>query len=101
MSDGGALYRSPLGAQADAAGFERAARPFRRALGRSLRRNRLAAFAALVIAVAVFGAALAPRLPLADPDTVDTVKRLQPPLTPGHTLGTDEFGRDLLSRLVW
>ena len=74
---------------------------FRRALGRSLRRNRLATFAALVIGVAVIGAALAPRLPLADPDAVDTVNRLKPPLTPGHALGTDEFGRDLTSRLVW
>jgi ABC-type dipeptide/oligopeptide/nickel transport system permease subunit len=74
---------------------------FRRALGRSLRRNRLATFAALIIAVTVLGAALAPRLPLADPDAVDTVNRLKPPLTPGHALGTDEFGRDLTSRLVW
>src|SRR6185436_602562 len=31
----------------------------------------------------------------------DTVNRLKPPMTPGHTLGTDEFGRDMLSRLVW
>ena len=39
-------------------------------------------------------AALAPWLPLADPDTVATARRLQPPLTSGHPLGTDEFGRD-------
>jgi len=32
---------------------------------------------------------------------VDTPNRLQPPLTPGHRLGTDEFGRDLLARLIW
>src|SRR5215471_6056172 len=46
-------------------------------------------------------ACLAPYLPLADPDAVDTVQRLKPPLAAGHLLGTDEFGRDLLSRLVW
>src|SRR5207247_7859465 len=30
-----------------------------------------------------------------------TANRLRTPLTPGHVLGTDEFGRDLLSRLIW
>src|SRR5262245_5174814 len=69
----------------------------RRAAGR----NRLAVAAALVLAGAVAAAALAPVLPLLDPDAVDTANRLKPPLTPGHPLGTDEFGRDLLSRLVW
>ncbi len=64
-------------------------------------RNRLAAAAVLVLGLAVAAAVLAPGLPLADPDTVDTANRLQPPLTPGHALGTDEFGRDMLSRLVW
>jgi peptide/nickel transport system permease protein len=64
-------------------------------------RNRLAVLATLVIVGVVLAALLAPYLPLADPDTVDTPNRLRPPLTPGHPLGTDEFGRDLLSRLVW
>jgi peptide/nickel transport system permease protein len=70
-------------------------------IGRAARRNRLAAVATLGLVAAVLGAALAPWLPLVDPDAVDTVKRLRPPLSPGHLLGTDEFGRDLLSRLVW
>jgi peptide/nickel transport system permease protein len=64
-------------------------------------RNRLAVLATLVIVAVVLAALLAPYLPLADPDTVDTPNRLRPPLTAGHCLGTDEFGRDLLSRLVW
>jgi ABC-type dipeptide/oligopeptide/nickel transport system permease subunit len=68
---------------------------------RLLGRNLLAAAAVLVLALAVAAALLAPWLPLADPDAVDTVNRLRPPLTPGHVLGTDEFGRDMLSRLVW
>jgi peptide/nickel transport system permease protein len=72
-----------------------------RALVRSARRNRLAVAAAAGLLVVTLAAALAPWLPLLDPDSVDTVKRLQPPLTPGHPLGTDEFGRDLLARLVW
>jgi peptide/nickel transport system permease protein len=49
----------------------------------------------------VLAALLAPSLPLADPDAVDTPNRLRPPLSPGHPLGTDEFGRDLTARLVW
>jgi peptide/nickel transport system permease protein len=72
-----------------------------RALARLARRNRLAVLAALSLVAAVGLALAAPWLPLLDPDAVDTVKRLGPPLTPGHPLGTDEFGRDLLARLVW
>jgi peptide/nickel transport system permease protein len=72
-----------------------------RALVRLARRNRLAGLAALSLVAAVGLALAAPWLPLLDPDAVDTVKRLGPPLTPGHPLGTDEFGRDLLARLVW
>jgi len=70
-------------------------------LARTARRNRLAVLAALTLVTAVGLAVAAPWLPLLDPDAVDTVKRLGPPLTPGHPLGTDEFGRDLLARLVW
>jgi len=70
-------------------------------MSRRFGRNHLAVLATLVIVGAVLAALLAPLLPLADPDTVDTPNRLRPPLTAGHLLGTDEFGRDLLSRLVW
>jgi peptide/nickel transport system permease protein len=68
---------------------------------RRLTGNRLAVLAFLVILGTVGAALFAPYLPLSDPDTVDTPNRLKPPLTPGHWLGTDEFGRDLLARLVW
>src|SRR5215212_9061693 len=62
---------------------------------RLVSRNLLATTAVVVLAAA------APWLPLADPDAVNTPARLRPPLTPGAPLGTDEFGRDLMSRLVW
>ena len=68
---------------------------------RSLRRQGLAVAAGLALVAAVLAAVLAPVLPLVDPDTVDTPNRLRPPGSPGHALGTDEFGRDLLARLVW
>jgi peptide/nickel transport system permease protein len=64
-------------------------------------RNRLAVAALVVLVAAVVAAVLAPHLPLQDPDAVETTNRLKPPLSPGHLLGTDEFGRDLLARLVW
>ncbi len=54
---------------------------------------------ALVFAVAV-AALVAPFLAPHDPDAIDTARRLARPLTTGHVLGTDEFGRDLLSRLL-
>src|SRR3989449_11744646 len=70
-------------------------------MNRRLTKNRLAVWAFLVILAAAAAALFAPHLPLGDPDAVDTPNRLHPPLTAGHWLGTDEFGRDLLARLIW
>lgn len=53
------------------------------------------------LAAVVLAALLAPWLGLPDPVRGSLVDRLKPPLTPGHPLGTDEFGRDMLSRVVW
>lgn len=63
--------------------------------------NRLAAFGLLLLAVTLLSALIAPLLPLPDPDATDLLQRLAPPLTPGHLLGTDALGRDMLSRLLW
>ncbi len=68
---------------------------------RRARRHGLALLGVAVLVAAVGAAVMAPHLPLVDPDAVDTPNRLKPPLAPGHILGTDEFGRDLLARLVW
>jgi peptide/nickel transport system permease protein len=53
----------------------------------------------LVVVVAI-AAVVAPALAPHDPNAIDTARRLARPFTPGHWLGTDEFGRDLLSRLL-
>jgi peptide/nickel transport system permease protein len=52
--------------------------------------------AALVIAPVV----LAGVLPLPSPDQQDLSKRRLPPLVEGHLFGTDQLGRDLLSRVL-
>ncbi len=51
----------------------------------------------LEILIAIFANFLAPYDPLAQ----DMTKVLNPPLTPGHLLGTDDLGRDMLSRLIF
>lgn len=50
----------------------------------------------LLLVLAVFGPLLTP----ADPYQSSMLKRLKPIGTPGHLLGTDELGRDMLSRLM-
>ena len=49
----------------------------------------------------ITGAALfAPWLGLPDPTQSNSGQRLLPLVSPGHLLGTDELGRDMLSRLI-
>jgi peptide/nickel transport system permease protein len=82
----------------DSAGLE----PRRRdSAWRRLRRSGLALLGLAVLVVIVLAALLAPLVPLAEPDVTDLAGRLAPPLSPGHPLGTDQLGRDILSRLVW
>ena len=50
----------------------------------------------LLLVLVVFGPMLAP----ADPYASSIMKRLKPIGFPGHPLGTDELGRDMLSRLI-
>jgi len=64
------------------------------------RRNPLAMIGLLIVLLLLVVAALAPVLAPHDPITQDLRMRLLPPLTGGHILGTDDFGRDILSRLI-
>ncbi len=66
-----------------------------------LRHNTLALAGLIIVAALALTAIAAPILPLADPNATDPANRLQPPFSPGALLGTDQLGRDLLSRLVW
>ncbi|HEY1293005.1 MAG TPA: nickel transporter permease [Chloroflexota bacterium] len=65
-----------------------------------LRRNRAALVGLAIVAVLVFAAIFAPFLAPYNPYTVALDQRLQPP-SAAHLLGTDELGRDILSRLIY
>ncbi len=62
--------------------------------------RRIAPLPVAAVGVIVLLALLAPVLPLATPTGMDIAHRLAPPSW-GHWLGQDEFGRDVLSRLIW
>lgn len=72
---------------------------FKRVLGVMFRRKIVAA-GVLVIALLVATAFLAPVIAPADPYQQVLKSRLSPPSTV-HLLGTDELGRDVLSRLIF
>jgi peptide/nickel transport system permease protein len=55
------------------------------------------AVALAFILVAIFAPWIAPY----SPSETDFNATLAPPFTEGHILGTDELGRDMLSRLIW
>lgn len=62
--------------------------------------DRMAVGAAVVIALLLLMAALAPWLAPADPYGASMMNRLKPVGSPGYPLGSDELGRDMLSRLM-
>jgi peptide/nickel transport system permease protein len=64
-------------------------------------RHRLALAGSVVIFVLILSAALAPLIAPYDPEAVAPRQRFQGILTPGHALGTDELGRDVLTRLMY
>lgn len=66
------------------------------------RRHRLALAGGIVVALLLASALFAPLLAPQDPTLLDTALRFRPPFTDWHfPLGTDELGRDTLSRLLW
>jgi peptide/nickel transport system permease protein len=70
-----------------------------RALKRFLA-NKAAVVGAVVVALVVIIALAAPFLPLADPMRTNFLAIRRPP-SELFPLGTDEIGRDLLSRMIW
>src|SRR5271170_5263295 len=60
----------------------------------------LAALGALLLAGFVLAAVFAPVIAPANPAAIDLNHRLAPPST-AHWLGSDELGRDILSRILY
>ena len=67
---------------------------------RKFRRNPAAIVGGVMVAFFVALAALAPMLPIPDPAATDWGAIRKPP-SALHWLGTDEIGRDILSRMIW
>ena len=67
---------------------------------RRLRRNKAAVLGMSVIVVLFVVAIFAPLLAPYDPNKIDMKVRLQAS-SPEHLLGTDNFGRDILSRIIY
>jgi peptide/nickel transport system permease protein len=81
-----------------------AQQPFRRtpvAVLDLVRTHRRVTVAMILLALLFLIALLSPVISPHDPLAVNADDSYLPPLRPGHILGTDELGRDMLSRILW
>ena len=67
---------------------------------RRFRRKHVALAAGLVLLLIILAAVAAPLIAPYDPSTPDYDNVLSPP-TLAHLFGTDSYGRDILSRVIW
>jgi peptide/nickel transport system permease protein len=65
------------------------------------RRNPLAMIGLGISILLILMSIMAPLLAPYDPIAQSLADRLQPPFSPGHWLGTDDFGRDIWSRILF
>ena len=70
-------------------------------VGERLLQDKLTMFCMAVVLLLILSAIFAPWLGLADPYKGSMIARLKPIGTPGYILGSDEQGRDMLSRLIY
>ena len=71
-----------------------------RVIGKRFLRNRLSVIGAVTILLLISISFFAPYIAPYDPAAIDVRHTLSPP-SKTHPLGTDELGRDLLSRIIW
>jgi peptide/nickel transport system permease protein len=69
-------------------------------MNQGFKKQPLAAIGVVVLSAFALAAALAPHLAPCDPAAIDLGHRLAAPET-GHWFGTDELGRDILSRAIY
>ncbi len=65
-----------------------------------LKENPFAMVGSIVILIIVVTSLLVPYLPLQNPVALDLPNRFKPP-SAEHLFGTDNYGRDVLSRVIW
>lgn len=65
-----------------------------------LKKNKMAMFCAVVVVLLILIAIFAPLLAPYDPNVQDYANILKAP-SKAHLLGTDEYGRDILSRIIY
>lgn len=70
-------------------------------VGSRLMRDKVTLFFGLLLVAIVLAAVLAPWLSPADPYKTNILRRLKDIGYPGHPLGTDQTGRDMLARLLY
>jgi peptide/nickel transport system permease protein len=66
----------------------------------AFKKNKLALLSFVFIMLVIIAAVFAPYISPYNPDKIDVNAVLQPP-NPAHLLGTDQLGRDILSRLIF
>ncbi len=67
---------------------------------RQVLRTRVTVIGLVIVVFLIAVALVVDFLPLDDPNVMDSAVLRAPPGTPGHPLGTDAFGRDVLSRAL-
>ncbi len=72
----------------------------RRTIIRTVVQNKATLIGLAISAIVIFTCVVAPLLPLPDPLEQSFSERFMPPSFK-HPLGTDNFGRDVLSRVIW
>ncbi|MEP9380526.1 ABC transporter permease [Aquabacter sp. CN5-332] len=72
-----------------------------REVGKKLLRDKVTMACLGVLALMALVIVFAPLIAPYDPLQGSMARRLRPPGTPGHILGTDELGRDMLTRLMY
>lgn len=71
-----------------------------RIIGKRFSRNKLAVMGVIIVFILITISLSAPVISPYDPTEIDVYNVLSPP-SKTHLLGTDELGRDLLSRIIW